>query len=126
MRLEFDCQPKIDLMALHAAIQAINVVGFSGVSYSSGKVYIELPIRDNITDAELSALQSIVTAQSLVKSWDHIRDMRVSLFNEVDWRISRAEDTGGRQEELRAYRQALRDITKQGDPSSVAWPTKPW
>lgn len=58
--------------------------------------------------------------------WDEIRAQRVPLLADADWRIQRAEDDGQDATSLRAYRQALRDVTKQADPWVVAWPAKPW
>lgn len=57
---------------------------------------------------------------------DEIRNQRAPLLADADWRIQRAEDEGNGVEALRAYRQALRDVTAQPDPWAVVWPVKPW
>lgn len=58
--------------------------------------------------------------------WDEVRRERAPLLQEADWRIQRAEDDGLDLASLRAYRQALRDVTRQSDPAAVVWPPKPW
>lgn len=58
--------------------------------------------------------------------WGEVRNERAPLLADSDWRIQRAEDDGLDASALRAYRQALRDVTKQADPWAVVWPTKPW
>jgi hypothetical protein len=47
------------------------------------------------------------------------------LFEEADIEIYKLEDSGANTSAWRNYRQALRDITKQSDPSNLTWPTKP-
>lgn len=126
MRLGFTVSTKFDLMGLHAALAASSIPGITGVSSDYDQVYVEIPTRDSLTDQEREAIEQLVTACSAIPSWDEVRRKRVSLLSEADWRIARSEDLGERQEELRTYRQALRDITKQSDPLNVVWPSKPW
>lgn len=126
MRIEFPCSARFDLLSLHSALLASSIQGISGVSVDESNVYVEAPFRDKITEAEYKAIKQLVDIHVLTPSWDEVRRKRISFLLEVDWRIQRAEDTGARQEELRAYRQALRDITKQSDPNNVVWPPKPW
>lgn len=126
MRIGFETGVKIDLMALHAALLASNIPGVTGVSSDYGVVFVEIPTRDEVTENELFAIQSLIASYSKTPSWDEVRKKRSSLLKESDWRIARAEDLGESQVELRTYRQALRDITRQGDPVNVVWPVKPW
>lgn len=126
MRLSFPNQTRFDLMGLHAALMACNIPGVSGVSTDYDMLHIEIPLRDRVTDDELAAIKAIVDRCIAVPDWDEARRKRIGMLSEADWRISKAEDNGERQEELRAYRQALRDITKQSDPANVIWPVKPW
>lgn len=58
--------------------------------------------------------------------WDRVRAERQPLLDEADWRICRAEDENADTIQLRAYRQALRDVTDQENPEAVVWPLKPW
>ena len=53
-----------------------------------------------------------------------IRSQRKPLFEEADWQIHKAEDSGGNVSAWRTYRQALRDITSW-DLDNPSWPTKP-
>lgn len=60
------------------------------------------------------------------QAWASVRAERKRRLDATDWRVARAAELG---EPLpapwRAYRQALRDITRQADPRSVAWPEPP-
>ena len=58
------------------------------------------------------------------KAWAAVRLERDRLLAATDWRLLRAAETGVPVEpEWLAYRQALRDVTKQGDPTAIEWPT---
>lgn len=58
------------------------------------------------------------------KAWAAVRAERDRLLASTDWRLLRAAETGVQVEpEWLAYRQALRDVTKQGDPTAIEWPT---
>jgi len=77
------------------------------------------------TEAELKAEQDVL--------WDEIRDQRKQKIDAVEWRISRwlsetrqgVSPTTDTISELDAYMQALRDITKQSDPTNISWPSEP-
>ena len=57
-------------------------------------------------------------------AWVAVRAQRDRLLTATDWRLLRAAETGVQVEpEWLAYRQALRDVTKQGDPTAIEWPT---
>jgi len=57
---------------------------------------------------------------------NNIRFRRNELLAESDWAVCRALETGALFQELKDYRQALRDITAQeGFPSDVIWPVAP-
>jgi hypothetical protein len=60
--------------------------------------------------------------------WNRVRDRRDTLLTQSDilvlpdrWNSY----TEQRQNDLSAYRQALRDITTQSDPSNIDWPILP-
>lgn len=62
----------------------------------------------------------------LEKATEYQRGIRNSLLQEADILIFKAEDLGQNTTNLRQYRQALRDITKQeGFPLNVTFPTVP-
>lgn len=54
--------------------------------------------------------------------WVDIRTKRNLLIVESDW-MANSDVTMS--DEWRTYRQSLRDITTQSDPSNITWPTKP-
>lgn len=126
MRLAFPNTTRFDLMGLHAALAATNISGVTGVSTDYDQLYVELPTRDSVTEAELAAIEQLVTTHVALPSWDDVRRKRSPLLLEADWRIQRAEDQGADVAQLRAYRQALRDVTTQPDPNNVTWPAVPW
>ncbi len=65
--------------------------------------------------------------------WKDVRIERDEKINEFEWRISRylsetrqgISPTTDAISDLDTYVQALRNITKQTDPSNITWPTKP-
>lgn len=79
----------------------------------------------NKTAEELQAEKDIL--------WKEIREQRDQKINEVEWRITRylsetrqgINPTTDTISDLDTYVQALRDITKQSDPSNITFPVKP-
>jgi len=63
-------------------------------------------------------LQSRVNSQ-----WAAIRSARNELLKDSDW--TQLADSPADKAEWAAYRQDLRDVTKQTDPFAVVWPTAP-
>jgi hypothetical protein len=64
-----------------------------------------------VTDAEIEA------------QWSIIRSERNNLIARTDWWVTKAAETGTTiSPEQHAYRQALRDITDQGNPFAIVWP----
>lgn len=58
--------------------------------------------------------------------WKSIRDERNRMLRDCDWtQISDVPFTTAQKNEWKAYRKALRDITKQKDPFNIVWPTPP-
>lgn len=53
------------------------------------------------------------------------RTARIPLLTEADVLVNIAEDNGQDSSAARAYRQALRDVTKQAKFPTVTWPAKP-
>lgn len=60
------------------------------------------------------------------RMWTSVREQRNRLLEQSDWVVSRASETGTPvPAEWLAYRQALRDITKQSNPFFLVWPSEP-
>lgn len=58
--------------------------------------------------------------------WAHVRSTRTQLLRDSDWtQLADAPLTDGDKASWATYRQALRDITTQPDPLSIAWPQSP-
>lgn len=77
----------------------------------------DMPTREELAEAWAAIAPKLV--------WDQVRLQRAPLLAAADLAILKAEDTGGDLAPLRAYRQALRDLTKGPDPAAVTWPTLP-
>ena len=65
-------------------------------------------------------------AEILASKWQGVRNQRNSLLAQTDWVVTKASETGVAETDAwKTYRQALRDITTQSDPTNITWPTKP-
>lgn len=61
-----------------------------------------------------------------VEAWNAVKRRRDDLLTATDWRVTRFIETGYPvAPEWTAYRQALRDITLQTDPTHIVWPEPP-
>lgn len=66
--------------------------------------------------------------QPIKNQWDWLREQRNKKLAESDWAcsiIDPPENILAQRNNWIAYRQALRDITKQSDPFNIVWPTPP-
>ena len=58
--------------------------------------------------------------------WTEVRDERGAKLRNCDWTQGADSPlTSAQKTKWRTYRQALRDITTQDDPSKIDWPTPP-
>ena len=87
---------------------------------------------NGVTDDEVKRLDEI-EAQKLIKAeqerelerqWLQVRSERDDRLAETDW-VNQADVPEKTKTPILAYRQKLRDITKQKDPFKIAWPAKP-
>ena len=59
-------------------------------------------------------------------AWADIRSRRSILLSQSDWVVTRSMESGQPvPPQWQAYRQALRDITNQSDPTKISWPAAP-
>ena len=72
-------------------------------------------------------LNKVVTIEKTTEElWLDVRYLRDRLLASTDWRMLRAAETDEPvSSDWLDYRQALRDITNQSDPSAIVWPTPP-
>ncbi|WP_159913011.1 tail fiber assembly protein [Pantoea sp. 18069] len=89
----------------------------------AGKI-VDLPVKPGAHhDFDYSAKQWIFNAES---AWAAIRLRRDQLMSASDWRVARATERSELlDQQWKSYRQALRDITEQPDPSNIQWPVEP-
>lgn len=71
-----------------------------------------------VSDASVEEISERVAA-----AWVGIRQQRSLLLNTSDW--TQLPDAPVEAAVWAEYRQALRDITKQGDPFNIVWPEPP-
>lgn len=58
--------------------------------------------------------------------WNYVRRDRNVKLTRSDWtQLADSQLTKVKRDKWKAYRQALRDITKQANPDNVDWPTAP-
>jgi len=98
-----------------------NVPLAAGESLIEGKADL-LTQRYDIATKQLVSRPS-TTAEAL----DNVRMKRAGLLMQADYMVNLALDTGDTALEAaaRTYRQALRDVTLQPDPTNIVWPVKP-
>ena len=77
-----------------------------------------------MTDAEIAEHNASLPTESelLAEKWQGVRIYRDGLLRETDWRASSDLTLS---DDWKNYRQALRDITTQSDPTNITWPTEP-
>ena len=126
MKIAIDKNTRADLFAIQSAINSINLPCQFGVTRIGEEIIIEPSNPCSLSGDQLIAIGSIVETCLSLPYWNDVRQERVTLLHEADWRIQRAMDDGDDITPLIAYRRALRDITKQESPSAVVWPEKPW
>ncbi len=68
--------------------------------------------------------ESVVNRRT--ERWTEVRTERTALLSACDWtQLADAPLTTEQRAAWQAYRQSLRDITRQRDPFSIAWPDTP-
>ena len=77
-----------------------------------------------MTAAEIAEFKAGLNteAEILAERWEWVRNHRNLLLRETDWRASSDLTLS---DDWKTYRQALRDITTQSDPTNITWPTEP-
>tara|TARA_Y100001938_G_C8079716_1_gene428315 strand:- start:1476 stop:1850 length:375 start_codon:yes stop_codon:yes gene_type:complete len=81
--------------------------------------------KDVLTTAKQTYMASAATYAANQK-WAAVRLTRNEKLSESDWtQVVDSQLSSSKQIEWRAYRQQLRDITKQSDPANITWPTEP-
>jgi hypothetical protein len=82
------------------------------------KEVIKTFVYRNMTQSELDDIEN--------NKWNIVRGVRNDLLKQSDWtQLADSPLEGGTKLAWAQYRQALRDITAQPDPSNVVWPQSP-
>lgn len=103
---------------------------FQSVELSTGETYdgTQLIISENevieLQKKRLKTNDEIAT--DIANLWENIRSRRDVELKDSDWtQLPDSPFTEEKKTEWSVYRQQLRDITNQLDPTSIIWPTKP-
>lgn len=97
---------------------------FTGRTYSGPLVHV--PLRPGETWVPWSPELRFDPPTREIDPWREVRRERDRRLSETDWIVLRAVERGEpAPPEWLAYRQALRDVTKQPDPEAIDWPEAP-
>jgi len=92
----------------------------------SGKAETIITIEQEEYDKIVSGGSDGLPPQNNTDGWAAVMCRRGMLLAMSDWtQIPDSPLTSAQRKAWAAYRQALRDITKQKDPDNIAWPTPP-
>lgn len=89
MRYTLNHQAPVNIERLHAAVAALGLTGFTGISLEPGAVHIEVPEReDPLTDAEAESIAAVLAAHDPAPDYRELRaaayDERVPLGDQLD------------------------------------------
>ena len=93
-----------------------------------GSVDSESDYNSNVVynDPSKKPTWSVVQAGKDPEQWKIVRGERDAKLQSCDWTVlPDVPMSDAKREEWETYRQALRDITDQGDPFNINWPTPP-
>jgi hypothetical protein len=98
---------------------------FVRVEFDDNGIPVEYrnPSDFNVTWAQITSKRSDLESSRDLE-WREVRQVRNELLGDVDWtQFPDVPETT--RNKFQTYRQELRDITTQSDPSNITWPTKP-
>ncbi len=98
---------------------------FVRVEFDDNGIPVEYrnPSDFNVTWAQITSKKSDLESSRELE-WREVRQVRNELLGDVDWtQFPDVPETT--RNKFQTYRQELRDITTQSDPSNIIWPTKP-
>ena len=98
---------------------------FVRVEFDDNGIPVEYrnPSDFNVTWAQIISKKSDLESSRDLE-WREVRQVRNELLGDVDWtQFPDVPETT--RNKFQTYRQELRDITTQSDPSNITWPTKP-
>ena len=98
---------------------------FVRVEFDDNGIPVEYrnPSDFNVTWAQITSKKSDLESSRDLE-WREDRQVRNELLGDVDWtQFPDVPETT--RNKFQTYRQELRDITTQSDPSNITWPTKP-
>ena len=92
--------------------------------YVSDGACVAMPTRPSEHHVFDYTTKQWIDPRTLDDLWAAVRVQRNALLAASDW-TQLPDVPGATQSAWTSYRQALRDITNQPDPSNVTWPTEP-
>jgi len=117
---------KISQVATMAELRAQQFVNNNTPAEHSAIIINAQPV-DLIAQSVING-KLVASPQSALDNaqWAKVKSQRNMLLSQSDWVTVRAADIGMPPPQAWLdYRQALRDITTQGDPYNIVWPVQP-
>ena len=121
-----------DVQARLRQLDDYRAEGVYNITWSDSKVSAvtgqDMAGEDITIQTHFSGDDTTKDARILADKWANVRRQRDRLLTESDWVIVKAKEehiNTSIDKKWTDYRTALRDITKQSDPDSITWPTKP-
>jgi hypothetical protein len=94
--------------------------------YEQVEPYTHVVVRLRSGLCQLERLTERDVEDRHAERWTEVRNERTALLSACDWtQLVDALLTTEQRTAWQAYRQALRDITKQRDPFAIVWPDTP-
>jgi Phage tail assembly chaperone protein len=105
---------------------------YTGMKLEEGDIPCEIPF-DVLADQAVRGEDGSITlttdpakvAAKTQAQWTAVRAQQRQKLYESDWTCSVTDYEVPNKDQWVAYRQALRDVTKQSDPFNIEWPTSP-
>tara|TARA_Y100001973_G_C5117922_1_gene291151 strand:- start:8 stop:436 length:429 start_codon:yes stop_codon:yes gene_type:complete len=114
-------------------VKALVKMGYKGVAVTgNSKMTTQSDFEANVSLEDTEVYPSVDDVRAKAKEyateqcWYDVRKLRDFELKESDYVSSLAAENGTEiSDEWKAYRQGLRDITKQSDINNLVWPTHP-
>jgi hypothetical protein len=109
------------------AAQQLNATGTFGVDGVSWNDITEEALLVASSEQTFGVEPSVFVAHLQANAvWNDVRTTRNIRLQDCDWTVGNDSPLSDTQKDVwQTYRQALRDVTTQSNPTNITWPTKP-
>ena len=109
-----------DVQARLAQLDDYQAYGVYNIKWSDSKT--KVTVDDVEIETHFIGDDTAKDARLLADKWANVRSERNSKLAETDY-LALSDNTLA--DNMKTYRQELRDVPKQSDPDDITWPTKP-